>query len=531
MKSTKQTLAHVLFFVLFLTAVLPASAQAPADWFITEWDLSKLPAGTASIQFPGQGAGYSIEWEQKNNPAVQGALTGNGFTTINFPAAGTIYRVKAHKGTGNFSRFYCGNTDVESSVKALVAVTQWGNTHWTTFDRAFSTCVNLETIPTADSPDLTGVADLQFMFFNAVKFNQPLNFNTATITNMQGMFANAANFNQPLNFNTANVTNMAQMFSYAAKFNQPLNFNTAAVTNMNYMFLGATSFNQPLNFNTAKVTNMANMLSNASSFNQPLNFNTAAVTDMSAMFWRATSFNQNLGHWALPSLQLATFMFENSGMSCVNYTNTLNGWAANTSTSTGVNFERQADMLYSDAAAANGRQKLMNATASGGLGWTIAGDATDNGVCYAQVLPVVFGSISARYTNSTLEVNWQTLSEKNVDFFIVQGSLDGNTWKPISTIPSKAISGNASQPLNYSYTGNGIALSAIGLLSLLLLPAGRRRTALLLTILATVAFGLSCGKQNAALREEQGSIAFIRVAQQDLDGTVTYSKIVKVGKE
>ncbi|SDD64183.1 hypothetical protein [Niabella drilacis] len=141
-----------------------ARAQAPADWFITEWDLSKLPAGTTSIQFPGQGAGYSIEWEQKNDPAVQGALTGNGFTTINFPAAGAIYRVKAHKGTGNFSRFYCGNTDVESSVKALVAVTQWGNTHWTTFDRAFSTCVNLETIPTAESPDLTGVADLQFMF-------------------------------------------------------------------------------------------------------------------------------------------------------------------------------------------------------------------------------------------------------------------------------------------------------------------------------------------------------------------------------
>ena len=46
----------------------------------------------------------------------------------------------------------------------------------------------------------------------------------------------------------------------AEAFNQPLSFDTSSVTTMVQMFLNAEAFNQPLSFDTSKVTNMGAML-------------------------------------------------------------------------------------------------------------------------------------------------------------------------------------------------------------------------------------------------------------------------------
>ena len=66
------------------------------------------------------------------------------------------------------------------------------------------------------------------------------------------MFSNAIKFNQPLNFNTSNVTDMCYMFQYATNFNQPLNFDTSNVTDMSsilYMYnIAFANFNQPIYF-------------------------------------------------------------------------------------------------------------------------------------------------------------------------------------------------------------------------------------------------------------------------------------------
>ena len=66
-------------------------------------------------------------------------------------------------------------------------------------------------------------------------------------------------FNQPLSFDTSSVTNMHNMFDYASAFNQPLSFDTSKVTDMALMFFVASAFNQPLSFDTSKVTSMGNM--------------------------------------------------------------------------------------------------------------------------------------------------------------------------------------------------------------------------------------------------------------------------------
>ena len=53
---------------------------------------------------------------------------------------------------------------------------------------------------------------------------------------MGGMFYSASVFNQPLSFDTSSVTNMKGMFSYARAFNQLLSLDTSSVTDMGYMF-------------------------------------------------------------------------------------------------------------------------------------------------------------------------------------------------------------------------------------------------------------------------------------------------------
>jgi len=60
------------------------------------------------------------------------------------------------------------------------------------------------------------------------------------------------------NWDTSGVTTMRGMFSVAKAFNQPVSFNTSSVTNMEFMFY-FTAFNQPLSFDTSKVTAMAAM--------------------------------------------------------------------------------------------------------------------------------------------------------------------------------------------------------------------------------------------------------------------------------
>ena len=56
---------------------------------------------------------------------------------------------------------------------------------------------------------------------------------------------------------------MNTMFQELPNFNQPLDFDTSSVTDTAFMFNFAEAFNQPLNFHTSRVTNMAGMLYDA----------------------------------------------------------------------------------------------------------------------------------------------------------------------------------------------------------------------------------------------------------------------------
>jgi surface protein len=90
---------------------------------------------------------------------------------------------------------------------------------------------------------------MDYMFFGAAAYNQPLNdWDVSNVTDMTAMFYGAKAYNQPMNdWEVSNVTNMGNMFFRAAAFNQPLkDWNVSKVTAVYSMFNGAAAFNQDL---------------------------------------------------------------------------------------------------------------------------------------------------------------------------------------------------------------------------------------------------------------------------------------------
>jgi surface protein len=295
-------------FALAALMLCPWRAQAQADAFIITVKTDN--AGTSnstSFTIPTIGGGYNyeVDWDDDGIYDDSGLMSD---ATHDYGAAGT-YTLRIR---GAFPRIYFDNA---GDYLKLLDVVQWGNSAWTSMERAFGGCSNLN-ITATDLPDLSGVSDMLLMFAGCTSLNGPSNigdWNTSAVTNMSDMFVVAENFNQPIdNWNTAAVTNMSGMFRGATAFNQPIgNWNTAAVTNMNGMFQGATAFNQPIgNWNTAAVTIMRDMFAAAENFNQPIgNWNTGAVTDMSGMFLQAFAFNQPIGNWNTGAVTAMNQMF------------------------------------------------------------------------------------------------------------------------------------------------------------------------------------------------------------------------------
>lgn len=97
-------------------------------------------------------------------------------------------------------------------------------------------------------------------------------------------------------------------------------------------------------------------------------------------------------------------------------------------------------------------------------------------------LPVDFGLFTATLKEKAIDLNWQTLTEANNDYFVAEKSIDALKFSSVGTIASQAINGNHRGVLNYLLT-------------------------------------------DAA--PSQG-ISFYRIRQIDKDGTSEFSKIIKI---
>ncbi|MCH5717861.1 hypothetical protein [Niabella hibiscisoli] len=146
------------------------------------------------------------------------------------------------------------------------------------------------------------------------------------------------------------------------------------------------------------------------------------------------------------------------------------------------------------------------------------------------VLPVTFDEISAVAKYNRLSVQWKTTSETNCKEYAVEASSDGNDWISIGTLSSKATNGNSSIPLSYKLEIDlsQITFSVVGLATLLILVRSRRKNYSILFLAVTgIAIFVGCNKDNGRETLTTSSKIFIRVAQQDIDGKINYSKIIQ----
>ncbi|MGN7784860.1 hypothetical protein ACTJIJ_10045 [Niabella sp. 22666] len=157
-------------------------------------------------------------------------------------------------------------------------------------------------------------------------------------------------------------------------------------------------------------------------------------------------------------------------------------------------------------------------------------------------LPVSFGNVSAVLQGNNLQVNWSTLSETNNKEFIVQGSSNGSSWLTIGTVASKAGGGNSNGSIDYSFNTTVqelLVLSAFSLpvaialvvVALMLLPAINRKRAFWMTPVIAIGIALvsfSCNKSQDSYETGGRPVSYIRIAQVDKDGKISYSKAVKV---
>ena len=223
--------------------------NCPTDDFVMTWRTTS-PNETITIPTaPGETYNYEVDWE------------GNGIyeetlytTNASHPYAEVGNQTVRIKGT--FPRIYFNNAGDKDKIQSVV---QWGTNEWTSMEKAFSGCSNLQITATA-APNLSNVTDLSEMFKGATSMNAASlkDWDVSNVTNMSYMFSGATAFNQPLaSWDVLNVTDMTGLFSGASAFNQSL------ASDMTGLFSGASAFNQPLNtWDISNVTVMDEMLDN-----------------------------------------------------------------------------------------------------------------------------------------------------------------------------------------------------------------------------------------------------------------------------
>lgn len=324
-----KTILQILFFTFIV--------QHSFGQFITTWETTRDNQEiTIPTRWDEYTYNYSVNWGDGNISTNQTQHAKHTYAT-----KGT-YTVTI---SGTFPAIYFGFTGSRLSIKS---VEQWGNNPWLTMNRAFVQCDNLS-INATDSPNLSNVTNMTYMFFTA-GINQSLdNWDVSNITDMSYMFSNS-DFNQDIGswdvsnvrnmegmffgtffnkdisgWNVSNVTNMKSMFGYTDYFNQDIGgWDVSKVVTMNQMFSNADRFNQDIgNWNVSSVQDMSQMFLNANFFNQDIgNWNVGNVTNMSAMFTNSKKFDQDIGNWDVSNVTTMNSMFNGADI----FNQNIAGW-------------------------------------------------------------------------------------------------------------------------------------------------------------------------------------------------------------
>ncbi|WP_422105424.1 BspA family leucine-rich repeat surface protein [Winogradskyella sp.] len=198
------------------------------DAFITEWDIT---SANQNISI-GIGTNYNVDW---GDGTIEVGLSGAAIHEYISPGTYTVSII------GDFGTIFISPEVFD--VSALQEVQQWGSITWDSLTGAFFQCSNLD-VTASDVPDLSNITDLNGMFLQCTSligndtFNQ---WDVSNIESMEFMFWEATSFNQPLDeWNVGNVTSMQEMFGGAISFDQDLGtWDISSLTDAKDMFFDA----------------------------------------------------------------------------------------------------------------------------------------------------------------------------------------------------------------------------------------------------------------------------------------------------
>ena len=335
----------ILAAVLLTTQGLLGISYGQNKPFITRW------SGKANqeLRIPIFGSNYKLVIKKASDNTVLKTEEALTITESNYfykyiPSSDEELLVEAGPEGVEYIRFVF-NVTKRGSAKNLLAVEQFGKVAWTSMEKAFAYCENMQFASTIDTPDLSAVTDMSYAFNGCKTFNQPLN-----------------------NWDVSNVEDMSSLFSGCSAFNQTVNdWEVDKVIYMGYLFDDCKSFNQPLNnWNVKNANDMSSMFSGCNAFNQILNrWKVSNVVNMRNMFSNCKTFNQDIGMWELKNC--SELGLKNCGMNVENYSKSLESWAAQANIMTALKLD--ATGLQYNKACETARTKLIN-----NKSWEITGD-------------------------------------------------------------------------------------------------------------------------------------------------------------
>ena len=180
----------------------------PCRDFVTTW---RTTFPNESIFIPTyyqdivDGYNYTVDW-------------GDGTTTTDHIGNATHVYEKTGTHTisirGAFPRIFFANSGNDNANRSkIISVDQWGTGEWTTMDRAFYGCYNLQG-QASDVPNLSTVTSLRSMFRSATLFAQEIgDWNVSNVDIFTNMFLSASAFNSDIsNWNLTNAKDLSFFF-------------------------------------------------------------------------------------------------------------------------------------------------------------------------------------------------------------------------------------------------------------------------------------------------------------------------------
>ena len=388
------------------TAIRAVDIVAPGP-FITTWRTYGTSNGITITTNPDFATEYDyhVDW---GDGTTDENLTDN--YTHTYDAAGT-YTVTI---SGSFPQPYFGGCS-----RKLLSVEQWGDGKLLSMYKAFLNCSSIKFYAN-DTPNLSLVTDMSYMFYGAQNFNQDISlWDVSSVTNMSGMFYDAHEFNQDLStWDVRSVTNMSGMFYKARKFNQDIStWDVGSVTNMFRMFLSANAFYQDISaWDVSSVTDMSYMFRGLGAFNQDISaWDVSSVTTMAAMFY-STEFNQDISAWDVSSVTNMSRMFGNAN----DFNQDISAWDVSSVTNMSA--------MFSGTKAFNQDIGIWDVSSVTNMSWMFYDSAFNQDISAWDVssvtsMSVMFGSVTLSIENyDALLKGWSNQTLQNGVRFSVGNS-------------------------------------------------------------------------------------------------------------